>query len=168
MTEQHFEVRPAHQEDADRLIELRSYYVSSLYQNILDKDMLAEWCRYEAPIIGEWLAQGRYHIDVLVINDRIMGYIVYGASGEPDMGMIVEARAEYPGAAEGRHILIRHALDVFRQDGFHTVKTWLQHDNFRIRFLFESLGFYRDGTQKINTALTEEYAYDGYAYQFRR
>ena len=50
-------------------------------------------------------------------------------------------------AAEKR-AMIDFSLAQMRQEGYAAVHLWVLRDNFRVRFLFESLGFRHDGSTR--------------------
>lgn len=162
-----FVIRRAEKRDQSRLAELKGNYIRKMYRGFLDKAVLdridMEFC---TPEISVWLEDKQYTTDVLELDGEIEGFVVYGPDPEDEgWGLIVDIRTSQPVDAERKRILIEHALDTLKEKGFPTVHIWLVHDNFRVRFLFESLGFRNDGELKEAVRSGQRLLVDRYRYQ---
>ena len=144
-------IRSAEPRDQSALAELKGSYVRAVYKGFLAKELLERIdTEFYAPQFGEWLFSDQFHTDVMEHNGQLEGYVVYGPdSDESGWGLIADARSVHPGDAERKRLLVEHTIQTLASMGHPDIHIWLVHDNFRIRFLFESLGFRRDGKEKI-------------------
>lgn len=143
-------IRPAEKKDNERLAELKGHYIRDEYRGFLPKAMLDRVdIEFLTPEINEWLDGDLYETDVMERDGVIEGFIVYGPDPEEEgWGLIVDIRTSHPVDAERKRILIEHGMNELAKQGLKDVHIWLVHDNFRIRFLFESLGYRKDGEEK--------------------
>lgn len=151
-------IRPAEVRDQSRLAEVKGEYIRAVYRGFISREILdrvdTEFC---TPEFAEWFADDRYRIDVMEHEGRVEGYIVYGPDLDaPGYALIADARTVHPGDAERKRILIENTLSELSKMGYSDVHMWLVHDNFRIRFLFESVGFRRDGEEKMGIRTGQE------------
>lgn len=163
-----YKIRAAQQSDISKLYDLRKKYVSVNYGSMLSDAFKSSWDETSSIQVDTWFQDSRYDIGVIETDDSVEGYIVYGMDGEGNRGVILEARAVQSCDAEHKKLLIEYALKQMIEQSAEIVRIWLQHDNFRIRFLFESLGFHRNGTMKKDNRHGYELAYDEYIYEIKR
>lgn len=159
-------IRRAEKRDNARLAELKGNYIRNEYRGFLDKAVLdridMEFC---VPEINEWLDGEQYITDVMELDGEIEGFVVYGPDPEEaGWGLIVDVRTNHPVDAERKRILIHHSMDELAKQGLTDVHIWLVHDNFRIRFLFESLGYRKDGEEKEAMRSGQRLMVDRYRY----
>lgn len=147
------EIRTARDEDMLELAQLKSRHVRMVYRGFLPHPLLA----YAVPDsyqdqFRNWLHQDAFHLDVLVKNGTVQGYVVYGQEqAEPEFGLIQEAALDMACDGGNYRVLYDHALSALRAANFHQVHQWVLRDNFRLRFLLERFGFKADGTRRTVT-----------------
>lgn len=148
MTE--YQLRPATKDDAERLAAVKSEYIRSLYRGFLPADYLRQaTAEFYIPEVNWWMQDGS-HVDVLEMDGQIVGYVVYGtSSSDPGCGIIREEAILPVYGRREKDALAQWALRQLTAMGFQTIHLWVLRDNFRVRFLFESIGFRPDGTVRV-------------------
>lgn len=145
-------IRSAAPEDLPALAALKTRYLTCRYQGFARADILRKACpdRY-LPELTSYLASPLCHLDILEGDREAEGYIVYRREGDEADGWILETRSHCSeGCVEDTSRLIQHAALRLRQDGCTVVRTWLLKSNYRLRFLYENLGFRFDGERRID------------------
>lgn len=145
-----YQLRPATKDDAEQLAAVKSEYIRSLYRGFLPADYLRQaTTEFYIPEVNWWMQDGS-HVDVLELDGRIVGYVVYGTfTSDPGCGMIREAAILPVYGRREKDALVRWAIRQLTAMGFQTIHLWVLRDNFRVRFLFESFGFRPDGTVRV-------------------
>ena len=146
-----YQVRPAAEDEAEKLAEIKSEYIRSLYRGFLPEEYLRQaTAAFYLPEIGWLLRDGCSHVDVLEVDGQPVGYVVYGESSTiPGSGLIREEAILPVYGRREKNSLAQHAIHSLMELGFSTVYLWVLRDNFRVRFLFESMGFRPDGTVRV-------------------
>lgn len=144
-------LRPADTKEIERLAQVKSDYIRNLYQGFLSAEYLrgASQAFYLPEIT--WLMQDKQsHIDVMEIDGQAEGYVIYGDDpANPGCGLIREEGIEPRFGRREKDALVRHAIRQLTAMGYDTIDLWVLKNNFRVRFLFESLGFRHDGTVRV-------------------
>ena len=159
-------IRSAAPEDLPALAALKSHYITSRYQGFARADVLRKACpdRY-LPELTQWLANPLCHIDLVESEKGIESYIVYRRDEQELTGWILEARTRCDrDTVEGNGRLIQRVVLAFRQDGCTMVRAWLLKSNYRLRFLYESLGFRSDGEHRLEERAGETFELVRYVY----
>ncbi len=158
-------IRQATAEDIPQLARLKCAYVRTLYRGFLSQDILRQSTpeNYVAEL-KQWLETGRYRIALTQREDSIRDYIVYGDSQEPSCGLIHEGVCSDVSNSEDKRQLVEYCLQDLRRRGHTVAHLWLLVDNFRTRFLFESMGFKADGTRQTRTLQNQELRIARYIY----
>lgn len=140
-------IRQATLDDVPHMAELKCAYVRNLYRGYLSREILEQATPdFYAAELTEWLQSGRYSIALLQHGDTVSDYIVYGDNPkEPYNGLIHEGVCSEATTSDEKRLLVEHSLEVLRRCGHTTAYLWVLVDNFRVRFLFETLGFRPDG-----------------------
>lgn len=159
-------IRQATPEDIPRLAELKCAYVRNLYRGFLSRDILNHATPGHYTVeLTQWLETGRFRIALTQRDGIIRDYIVYGDnSQEPYNGLIHEGVCSDMTTSEDKRLLVEHCLQDLRQRGHTVAYLWLLVDNFRTRFLFESLGFKADGARQTRTLQDQELRIARYIY----
>lgn len=160
-----YRLRRATKDDAERLAAVKSEYIRSLYRGFLPADYLrqatAEFYIHE---VNEWMRDDT-HVDAMEIDGQIVGYVVYGKSSvEPGCGLIREEAILPVYGRREKDTLARWAIRQLTTMGFRTIHLWVLRDNFRVRFLFESIGFRPDGTVRVEPRDNLELSISRYVY----
>ena len=144
-------LRPAKENEVERLASVKSDYVRSLYRGFLSAEYLREATKeFYLPEITWLMRDGKSHVDVLEIDGQAVGYVIYGADpNNPGCGLIREEGIEPHFGRREKDALIRYAIEQLTGMGLNTINLWVLKDNFRVRFLFESLGFRHDGLVRV-------------------
>lgn len=143
--------RPALPGEEARLAQIKSAYIRSLYRGFLTPEYLsaATPAYYEAKMAG-MLTNPAYHVDVLESGGQAVGFIAYGEDpNDPGCGWIGEEAIDPACGRLEKDALAQHALRQLQSLGFGVIHLWVLKDNFRVRFLFESLGFRPDGAVRV-------------------
>lgn len=145
-----YQIRPATKEDAEQLAAVKSEYIRSLYRGFLPADYLRQaTAEFYAPEVNWWMRDGS-HVDVMEADGQVVGYIVYGrSSSAPECGLIREEAILPVYGRREKDALAQRAIRQLTLMGFQTIHLWVLKDNFRVRFLFESIGFRPDGTVRV-------------------
>ena len=145
-----YQLRPATKDDVERLAAVKSEYIRNLYRGFLPADYLRQaTAEFYLPEVNWWMQDGS-HVDVLKMDGQIVGYVVYGtSSSDRSCGMIREAAILPVYGRREKDAVIRRAISQLTALGFRTIHLWVLRDNFRVRFLFESIGFRPDGTVRV-------------------
>ena len=159
-------IRSANANEAERLALVKSDYVRSLYRGFLSAEYLKEASQeFYLPEITWLMQDGKSHVDVLEIDGQAEGYVIYGADpANVNCGLIREEGIEPHFGRREKDALIRHAIGQLTGMGFETINLWVLKDNFRVRFLFESLGFRHDGMVRVEPRDGLELSIARYAY----
>ena len=154
-------------EDIPRLAALKSTYVRSLYRGFIPQELLcrASVERYISAIT-EWMETGLYHV-ALIERDGVIGsYIVYGRNPEePFNGLVYEGVCDHLATTEEKRLLVDHCLSSLRGQGHTIAYLWILVDNFRVRYLFETLGFRPDGARETREMFGQELRIARYQYK---
>lgn len=159
-------IRLATHDDVARLAELKSTYVRSLYRGFISQDILNRSTPdFHAATLAPWLADGTYRAAMLERDGSIGGYIVYGTNPEPPYnGLIYEGVSDHMTTVEEKRLLINHCLNDLRSMGHTAAYLWILLDNFRVRYLFETLGFRPDGERQTREMFGQEIRIARYVY----
>ena len=163
-------IREAEHRDRAALAELKSRYVRSMYRGFFSREVLDRIDdEFYAPEFSEYISSDQFHTIVMEHEGRLEGYVIYGPDPEEEgWGLIVDAHTVHPGDAERKRILIEDTLNRLEKMGFNDVRIWLVHDNFRVRFLFESFGFRRDGEERMAIRSGQELHTVRYQYRIHK
>lgn len=163
-------IRKAEPRDQKALAELKSQYIRAVYRGFFSKEVMARIDdEFYVPEFGEYIASEQLTTIVMEHEGRLEGYVVYGPDAEePGWGLIYDARTVHPGDAERKRILIERTVNALSDMGYPDIHIWLVHDNFRVRFLFESFGFRRDGTEKQSNRSGQDLYVVRYQYHVRK
>ena len=136
--------------DAPALAQLKSEYVRALYRGFVPAGVLKKATpEYYAGQLVQWMDTRLYHIALSERAGKVSGFVVYGADPEQSgYGLIYELACDHIADAAEKRALIDFSLSQIRQAGYAAVHLWVLRDNFRVRFLFESLGFRHDGSTR--------------------
>lgn len=160
-------IRQATLEDIPQLAKMKSAYVRSLYRGFLSQEILNR-CTPEryAVELTQWLETGRFRIALTQQDGDIRNYVVYGDnSQEPYNGLLHEGVCSDVSTSDDKRQLVEYCLEDLRQHGHTVAYLWVLVDNFRVRFLFESLGFRADGARQTRTMQDQELRIARYSYQ---
>ena len=164
MTELH--IRSASLDDVARLAELKSTYVRSLYRGFISQDILNRSTPdFHAATLAPWLKDGTYRIALVERNGVIGNYIIYGTNPEaPYNGLIYEGVCDDKTTVEEKRMLVDYCLNDLRSMGHTAAYLWILTDNFRVRYLFETLGFRPDGERQTRQMFGQELRIARYVY----
>lgn len=159
-------IRQATPADIPRLAELKCTYVRSLYRGFLSQEILnSSTPEHYIDELTHWMDSDLYRIALTQRDGAIRDYIVYGDnSQEPYNGLILEGVCSTMTTSEDKRLLVEHCLQDLRQRGHTVAYLWVLVDNFRVRFLFESLGFRADGTRQTRMLQDQELRIARYIY----
>lgn len=160
------DIRFATLNDTARLAELKSTYVRSLYRGFISQDILNRSTpEFHAATIRAWLESGTYRIALIERDGVISNYIVYGTNPlAPHNGLIYEGVCDHLTTTEEKRLLVNHCLQELRSMGHTIAHLWVLVDNFRVRFLFETLGFRPDGARETREMFGQEIRIARYQY----
>ena len=145
-----YQIRPAVMADAERLAAVKSEYIRNLYRGFLPTDYLRQaTAEFYMPEVSCWMRDGS-HVDVMETDGQVVGYVVYGRSmSEPGCGILREEAILPIYGRREKDALVKQAIQGLTEMGFRTIYLWVLRDNFRVRFLFESIGFRPDGNVRV-------------------
>ena len=160
-------IRLATLEDIPCLAELKSTYVRSLYRGFISQSVLnSSTTELHEATLRDWLESGAYRIALIERDGVISNYIVYGDNpDEPYNGLIYEGVCDQLTTSEEKRMLVDHCLNELRAKGHTIAYLWVLVDNFRVRYLFESMGFRPDGTRDTRELYDQELRIARYQYK---
>ena len=146
-----YKLRPAEEAEAEQLAGIKSSYIRSLYRGFLADDYLREATQaFYLPEITWMMQDEKSHMDVLEMDGHAVGFIVYGVDpNDPECGLIREEAIQPEYGRREKDALVQHAIRQLAAMGFSTIHLWVLQDNFRARYLFESVGFRHDGMVRV-------------------
>ena len=161
-----YRLRPATKDDIARLAAVKSEYIRSLYRGFLPPEYLRQaTAEFYTPEVSWWMSDGS-HVDVLEIDGQIVGYVVYGiSSNDWSCGLIREEAILPIYGRKEKDALAQWAIRQLTAMGFRTIHLWVLRDNFRVRYLFESIGFRPDGTVRVEPRDNLELRISRYVYR---
>ena len=144
-------LRPAKLSEAEQLAAIKSSYIRSLYRGFLSAEYLREASpEFYLPEVTWWLRDKGSRVDVLEMNGQVVGFIIYGVDpSDPGYGLIREEAIQPIYGRREKDALVQHAIGQLVASGYRMIHLWVLRDNFRVRFLFESIGFRPDGTVRV-------------------
>ena len=159
-------IRFAGMSDIPALSELKSTYVRNLYRGFISQDILNRSTpSFHAATLTAWLESGDYRIALIERDGRPANYIMYGNNPDaPFNGLIYEVVCDPLTTSEEKRQLVMHCLDDLRSMGHTKAYLWILVDNFRVRYLFESLGFRPDGARETRDLFGQELRIARYQY----
>lgn len=162
-----YTIRPVGENETPRLAEIKSNYVRSLYRGFLSSEYLRSATQeFYVPEISWLMRDEKSHIDVIEAEGQAVGYVIYGVDpANPGCGLIREAGIEPSFGRREKDALIRHSIRQLMDMGFSEINLWVLRNNFRVRFLFESLGFRHDGMVRVEPRDNLELSIARYVYQ---
>ena len=162
-----YRLRPARLQEAERLAIIKSRYIRSLYRGFLAADYLREATpEFYLPEVTWCMRDEKSHVDVLEIDGQAVGYVIFGIDpGDPGFGLIREEAILPEYGRREKDALVRHAIERLASLGYMDIHLWVLRDNFRVRFLFESIGFRPDGTVRVEPRDGLELNISRYAYR---
>ena len=160
-------LRPAQEAETEQLAGIKSRYIRSLYRGFLSDDYLREATQaFYLPEITWMMHDQNAHVDVLETDGHAVGFIVYGVDpNNPDCGLIREEAIQPEYGRREKDALAQHAIRQLAAMGFDTIHLWVLKDNFRVRYLFETLGFRPDGMARVEPRDGLQLNIARYAYQ---
>ena len=160
-------MRQATTADIPRLAELKSTYVRALYRGFISQDLLNRaTAEHYVAAITDWMNSGLYRVALIERDGVISNYIVYGDNPEePYNGLIYEGVCDHLTTTEEKRMLVQHCLSELRERGHSTAYLWILVDNFRVRYLFETLGFRPDGARENRESFGQELHIARYQYK---
>lgn len=162
-----YTLRPARINEAEQLAAIKSRYIRSLYRGYLDADYLRQaTAEFYLPEITWFLQDKGSQMDVLEVDGQVVGYVVYGIDPtDPSYGLLREAAIQPEFGRREKDAVVQHALKQLRAQGYDSIHLWVLRDNFRARFLFESVGFRADGVVRVEPRDGLELNIARYVYQ---
>lgn len=162
-------IRYATADDTAALAELKSTYVRSLYRGFISQDILHRSTpEFHANAIRAWMETGLYRVLIAETDGGISHYIVFGTNpDEPHNGLIYEGVSSAFTTTEDKRFLVDRCLQELREMGHTVAHLWILTDNFRVRFLFESLGFRPDGARETRQMFGQELHIARYQYTLK-
>lgn len=137
--------------DRDALAALKTAYVRSLYRGFIPQEKLKalDPTPYQS-VLGTTLEAPGRQVIVADEEGQLQAFVVLGADPEePGCGMIFDA-AMRPGCdLLVRDELLASAMEQLLRQGMDRVHIWILRDNFRVRFLFEQIGFKSEGIHRM-------------------
>jgi RimJ/RimL family protein N-acetyltransferase len=160
-------IRQATLADIPQLAELKSTYVRSLYRGFISQDILnSATLEHYSAAITTWMESGRYRVALMERDGKIGQYLVYGDNPEePFNGLIYEGVCDHLTTTEEKRALVNYGLNELRSRSHTTAYLWILVDNFRVRYLFETLGFRPDGTKRTQETFGQELHIARYQYK---
>ena len=161
-----YQLRSATKDDVEQLAAVKSAYIRDLYRGFLPADYLRQaTAEFYMPEVEWWMRDGS-HVDVMEMDGQVIGYVVYGESASvPGCGILREQAILPIYGRKEKDALIQQALQQLTAMGFSTIHLWVLQDNFRVRFLFESIGFRPDGTVRVEPRDNLELRISRYVYR---
>lgn len=146
-----YTLRPATAGEVELLAGIKSNYVRSLYRGFLSAEYLREASQaFYIPEITRMMQDANFHLDVLEMDGEAVGFIAYGVDpSAPECGLIREEAIQPEYGRREKDALAQHAIRQLVGMGFGTIHIWVLRDNFRVRYLIESVGFRHDGTARV-------------------
>lgn len=165
-----YRLRPARLQEAEQLAIIKSRYIRSLYRGFLAADYLREATpEFYLPEVTWCMRDEKSHVDVLEIDGQAVGYVIFGIDpGDPGFGLIREEAILPEYGRREKDALVRHAIERLASLGYMDIHLWVLRDNFRVRFLFESLGFRADGAVRLEPLDELELSIARYQYHVPR
>ncbi len=162
-------IRPATADDIATMAELKSTYVRSLYRGFISQDILHRSTPdFHAATLRAWLESGMYRILLAECDGVLSHYIVFGTNPEePHNGLIYEGVSSSFTSTEDKRLLVDRCLQELREMGHTIAHLWILTDNFRVRFLFENLGFRPDGAREKRNMFGQELHIARYQYKLK-
>lgn len=162
-----YTLRPAEEAETEQLAGIKSRYIRSLYRGFLANDYLREASRdFYLPEITWMMREKKLRVDVLETDRQVVGYIAYGIDpSDPACGIIREEAIQPEYGRREKDALVQHAIRQLADMGFSTIHLWVLRDNFRARYLFESIGFRPDGMARVEPRDGLQLNIARYAYQ---
>ena len=162
-----YTLRPAEEAETEQLAGIKSNYIRSLYRGFLSDDYLREASQdFYLPELTWMMQDERSHVDVLETEGHAVGFIAYGVDpNDPDCGLIREEAIQPEYGRREKDALAQHAIRQLAAMGFSTIHLWVLQNNFRVRYLFESLGFRPDGMVRVTPRDGLQLKVARYAYQ---
>ena len=159
-------MRPAGAQEVKRLAAIKSCYIRNLYRGFLSADYLKEASpEFYLPEVTWWMRDTLSRVDVLDVDGQMVGYVVYGKDpSDPGYGLIREEAILPEFGRREKDALAQHAIRQLAMLGYRSIHLWVLRDNFRVRFLFESLGFRTDGTVRLEPRDGLELSISRYVY----
>ena len=160
-------IRMATMADIPLMAELKCTYVRNLYRGFISGEILHRATKelYMATIT-RWLESGMYNVAIIEHDGAIGQYLVYGDNPEdPFQGLIYEGVCDHLTTTEEKRLLVNYCLDDLRRRGHSIAYLWILSDNFRVRYLFETLGFRPDGTRRASEMFGQELHIARYQYK---
>lgn len=144
-------------DDCVVLSKVRMDYIRNLYRGFADESLL-KGLSLEAmqDKILTHMQRPYWQVVILEKDGQPQGYISFGKEQNSEDGAVIDDAAILPGCeANVRYDLISHAISVLEEKNYRHIHLWVLRDNFRVRFLYESFGFRREG-------VTREASYAGH------
>lgn len=161
-----YTVRAVQTSEIGEAARMKADYVRSLYRGFLSPEYLRQIDEnYYVSQIREWLSSGLYWVDMLDVDGKAEGFIVYGEDTScPGCGLIYEQALNPICSLPEKNTLVQHALEQLKSKGMREIHLWVLWDNFCMRFLYESLGFRADGMTMKEQLDTMELCLARYTY----
>lgn len=142
-----YTVHPAQLSEVGAIARIKADYVRGTYRGFLSPEYLRQiGADYYVLQIRDWLSGGLYSVDMLDVDSKPTGFIVYGQDPDaPGCGLIYEQAIDPVCSMPEKNTLVNRALAELTNMGLREIHLWALRDNFRLRFLYESLGFRADG-----------------------
>ena len=148
-------IRAARPEDAIAIARVHVASYRATYRGImLDSHLESFSAATRARVFSEFIAEGRYPIDVLEL-DRIVGFCGYGPARDDDKDPAIccELQAIYLDPSVWRRgygaEMTRRVVDWAQRNAFSEVVLWVLERNAPARAFYERLGFTADGATKV-------------------
>lgn len=160
-------IRQAGMSDVPALAQLKCTYVHALYKGFISQDVLNRSTpAFHEAMLTAWLESGQYRIALIERDGKPANYIMYGSNpDEPFDGLIYEGVCDPHTTSEEKRRLVEHCLQELRGMGHAKAYLWILVDNFRVRYLFESLGFRPDGARETREMFGQELRIARYQYK---
>lgn len=159
-------IRSARREDIPALARLKYDYVRNLYRGFLPMEVLETVSphMYEEQF-RTWMDEEHYQVNTAWEGDTLRAFLVYGENEEEKgVGLLYEGGSDLLFSTEDKRVHLGSVLDQLRGMGFSTVHLWILRDNFRVRVVFESLGFRPDGARRTRIENDQELVLTRYIY----
>ena len=160
-------IRPATSEDVAALAELKCTYVRNLYRGFISQSILNRSTPpFHANTLNAWLANNDFRIALAERDGVIIQFVVYGNNPDaPYNGLLYEGVCDHlVTTTEEKRAMVNYCLDDLRAMGHSKAYLWILVDNFRVRYLFESLGFRPDGAREVREMFGQELRIARYVY----
>lgn len=144
--------RSAAAADEQNIINLQDAYLRGLYRGFAPQEIIDSMTGLHLDdLIYQWIRTGEFQVDVAEHKGNLRGFIVYGNGGEGGLGLIRDFGCMNDCDAQERWAIVEHSLHQLAAAGYREACMWVLVDNFRVRFLFESMGFRPDGNRRTET-----------------